>query len=114
MGNNRMPKPEGGKLHIQKNGYVYWSSASKWDNEKKRSVDNRVSIGKVVPDQQGMMYPNKKYFDIFGVDPGDKEKGKREKRAVQNPVFSPGKGKGAPPWEKGGKKIFFSRFDLNH
>lgn len=58
--------PEGGKLHIQKNGYVYWSSASRWDNEKKRSVDNRVSIGKVISDQPGMMYPNKKFFDIFG------------------------------------------------
>lgn len=67
--------PENGKLHIQKNGYVYWSNASKWDNEKKRSIDNRVSIGKVIPDQPGMMYPNKKYFDIFGVDPNDKEKG---------------------------------------
>lgn len=58
--------PESGKLHIQKNGYVYWSNASKWDNEKKRSIDNRVSIGKIIPDQPGMMYPNKKYFDIFG------------------------------------------------
>ena len=26
--------PNNGKLHIQKNGYVYWSNASKWDNEK--------------------------------------------------------------------------------
>lgn len=66
--------PSSGKLHIQKNGYVYWSNASKWDNEKKRSVDNRVSIGKVIPDQPGMMYPNKKYFDIFGIDANDEEK----------------------------------------
>ena len=66
--------PNSGKLHIQKNGYVYWSNASKWDNEKKRSVDNRVSIGKVIPDQPGMMYPNKKYFDIFGIDANDEEK----------------------------------------
>ena len=63
--------PNSGKLHIQKNGYVYWSNASKWDNEKKRSIDNRVSIGKVIPDQPGMMYPNKKYFDIFGIDSND-------------------------------------------
>ena len=63
--------PSSGKLHIQKNGYVYWSNASKWDNEKKRSIDNRVSIGKVIPDQPGMMYPNKKYFDIFGIDAND-------------------------------------------
>lgn len=63
--------PESGKLHIQKNGYVYWSNASKWDNEKKRSVDNRVSIGKAIPGQPGMMYPNKKYFDIFGLASND-------------------------------------------
>lgn len=66
--------PKNGKLHIQKNGYVYWSNASKWDNEKKRSIDNRVSIGKVVQDQPDMMYPNKKYFDIFGITPIDEEK----------------------------------------
>jgi len=66
--------PKNGKLHIQKNGYVYWSNASKWDNEKKRSIDNRVSIGKVVPDRPDMMYPNKKYFDIFGITPIDEEK----------------------------------------
>ena len=67
--------PNRGKLHIQKNGYVYWSNASKWDNEKKRSIDNRVSIGKVIPEQPGMMYPNKKYFDIFGISPSDDGKG---------------------------------------
>ena len=66
--------PESGKLHIQKNGYVYWSNASKWDNEKKRSIDNRVSIGKVIPDQPGMMYPNKKYFDIFGIETDESAK----------------------------------------
>ncbi len=66
--------PNSGKLHIQKNGYVYWSNASKWDNEKKRSIDNRVSIGKVIPEQPGMMYPNKKYFDIFGIDSNDEKK----------------------------------------
>lgn len=70
--------PKNGKLHIQKNGYVYWSNASKWDKEKKRSIDNRVSIGKVIPNQPGMMYPNKKYFDIFGIDPKHKEKGGKE------------------------------------
>ena len=65
--------PKNGKLHIQKNGYVYWSNVSKWDNEKKRSIDNRVSIGKTIPNQPGMMYPNKKYFDIFGNDHNDKK-----------------------------------------
>ena len=61
-------------LHIQKNGYVYWSSVSKWDSEKNRSIDNRVSIGKIISDQPGMMYPNRKYFDIFGVSLEDKGK----------------------------------------
>ena len=65
--------PKNGRLHIQKNGYVYWSNASKWDNEKKRSVDNRISIGKVIFDQPGMMYPNKRYFDIFGRNGLDEE-----------------------------------------
>lgn len=66
--------PKTGKLHIQKNGYVYWSNTSKWDNNKKQSIDNRISIGKVIPDRPGMMYPNKKYFDVFGIDKIDKEK----------------------------------------
>ena len=77
--------PDTGKLHIQKNGYVYWSNSSKWNNEKKQSVDNRVSIGKVIPDQPGMMYPNKKYYDIFGVDRYDKiEKGKGKQEMLNN------------------------------
>lgn len=77
--------PKNGKLHIQKNGYVYWSNASKWDNEKKRSIDNRVSIGKIIPDQPGMMYPNKKYFDIFGIDSKDEEKeGVRMANMIRN------------------------------
>ena len=67
--------PKSGKLHIQKNGYVYWSNASVWDNKKKQSVDNRISIGKVIPDQPGMMFPNQKYFDVFGIDYSDKKKG---------------------------------------
>ena len=77
--------PKSGKLHIQKNGYVYWSNASKWDKEKKRSIDNRVSIGKMIPDQPGMMFPNKKYFDIFGIDSNNKEKeGKRMDSMLSN------------------------------
>ena len=77
--------PQSGKLHIQKNGYVYWSNSSKWDSEKKRSIDNRVSIGKLIPDQPGMMYPNKKYFDIFGVAIDDEaEKDKRMKKMLSN------------------------------
>ncbi len=66
--------PTSGKLHIQKNGYVYWSNVCKWDKEKKRSIDNRVSIGRAIPAQPGMMYPNKKYFDVFGIDSDEKKK----------------------------------------
>ena len=69
--------PKSGKLHIQKNGYVYWSNTSAWDNEKKQSIDNRISIGKIIPDKPGMMFPNEKYFDIFGVNHSDKKKGGR-------------------------------------
>ena len=77
--------PEDGKLHIQKNGYVYWSNASKWDSEKKRNIDNRVSIGKIIPDQPGMMYPNKKYFDIFGIDYiDDVSEGKKMNKLLSN------------------------------
>ncbi len=77
--------PNSGKLHIQKNGYVYWSNTSKWDNNKKRSIDNRVSIGKVIPNQPGMMYPNKKYFDIFGIDPsGEEKKGTKMGNMISN------------------------------
>ena len=65
--NDPVELPSDGKLHIQKNGYVYWSNSSRWDKEKRRSVDNRVSIGKLVPDNPKLMYPNRKYFDIFGV-----------------------------------------------
>lgn len=35
---------------------------------------NRISNCKAIPDQPGMMYPNKKYFDIFGVNSNDEEK----------------------------------------
>lgn len=76
--------PSEGNLHIQKNGYVYWSNATKWNNDKKRSIDNRVSIGKIISDQPGMMYPNKKYFDIFGIKPT----GVKKEDSQMNNMFS--------------------------
>ena len=53
------------KVHILKNGYVYWYDTSKWDNTLKRTVDNRKSIGKLDPDHPGMMFPNQTYFTLF-------------------------------------------------
>lgn len=77
--------PKTGKLHIQKNGYVYWSNVSIWDNEKKRSIDNRISIGKVIPEQPGMMYPNKRYFDVFGIKNSSLAE---EKKAMDNMLIN--------------------------
>ena len=67
------------------------SSASKWDNEKKRTIDNRVSIGKIIPDQPGMMSPNKKYFDIFGIDPNSARKGATEMNNMLSNLIQPEK-----------------------
>ena len=59
-----VPIPEGGRIRIQKEMYVYWYDESKWDNEKKQTVDNRVHIGKLDPDNPGMIFPNKNYGSI--------------------------------------------------
>ncbi len=53
------------KVHILKNGYVYWYDTAKWDNDLKRTIDNRKSIGKLDPDHPGMMFPNQAYFTLF-------------------------------------------------
>ena len=76
--------PQEGKLHIQKSGYVYWANASKWDKSKRRSMDNRVCIGKIVPDEPGMMYPNKKYFGIFGDETDGVKKGGGQDNMLSN------------------------------
>ena len=61
-----VPIPEGGRIRIQKNKYVYWYDESKWDNEKKQTVDNRVSIGQLDPNNPGMIIPNKKLlYNIY-------------------------------------------------
>lgn len=63
--NKPVPLPTTGHLHTLKTGYVYWEDGGKWDNEKKQTVDGRVSIGRIDPDHKGMMFPNKNYFSIF-------------------------------------------------
>ena len=63
--NEPVPLPTTGHLHTLKTGYVYWEDDGKWDNERKQTVDGRVSIGRIDPDHKGMMFPNKNYFMIF-------------------------------------------------
>ena len=65
-----------GRVKILKNGYVYWITESHWDNDRKMTIDNRVIIGKLDESGNNKMYPNKKYFDIFGGDPDKKGKDK--------------------------------------
>lgn len=36
----------GGRARIYPSGYVYWITESKWDKALKRTVDDRVCIGK--------------------------------------------------------------------
>ena len=42
-----MEMPKGGRIYVLKNGYVYWASEWHWDRE-------------------GWLYPNARYFDLFG------------------------------------------------
>lgn len=58
-------KNTGGYPVCLKNGYVYWVTNSHWDAKKKRTVDTRTPIGKKA-DENGKMYPNKKFETIFG------------------------------------------------
>lgn len=51
--------PTTGHLHTLKTGYVYWEDGGKWDNEKRQTIDGRVSIGRIDPDHKGMMFPNR-------------------------------------------------------
>lgn len=61
-----VPIPSIGKTHIQSGKYVYWYNESKWDKSSKQTKDNRRPIGKLVPGQNNMIYPNKIYFELFG------------------------------------------------
>lgn len=61
-----VPMPvTGGKAKIYKSGYVYWITKSHWDNHKKVTIDDRTCIGKSVPDDPKMIYPNERFFKIF-------------------------------------------------
>ena len=53
-----------GKLIFLKNGYVYYATKSWWDSEKRRTIDNRISIGKMVPGESDKMFPGKNYFSF--------------------------------------------------
>ncbi len=79
-----------GKTLILNNGYVYWYTKRQWNSEKMRTVDDRLSIGKLVFTMEGfnsekdaviaakdmassenplMMWPNKNYIKLFGGNP---------------------------------------------
>ena len=51
-----VPLPTIGHLHTLKNGYIYWEDGGKWDNERKQTIDARVSIGKIAPDHEFTHY----------------------------------------------------------
>ena len=53
----------GGRINTRTNGYVYWTTKTWWDNETKNAKDNRKLIGKVLPDDETMMRPNKWYIE---------------------------------------------------
>lgn len=55
----------GGRARIYPSGYVYWITESKWDKALKRTVDDRVCIGKKVEDKDGWLYPNERFFRLF-------------------------------------------------
>ena len=62
-----LPKAlNGGRLITLSNGYVYYVTEFKWDKVKRRTVDNRVSIGKIDPNNKKMMFPGKRYYEFFG------------------------------------------------
>lgn len=69
-----IPK-EGGSVRYYPNGYVYWITTSSWDPEKRRTIDDRTCIGKKVADKPGWLYPNKRFFELFG-SVAESQKGK--------------------------------------
>ncbi|QGZ97465.1 hypothetical protein GE118_01475 [Mycoplasma sp. NEAQ87857] len=48
--------------------YVYYSISSEYQKGKKYSIDKRVLIGKIDPNNPKKMIPNAKYFEIFASD----------------------------------------------
>lgn len=67
--NKLVPTPQSGEkgtIHILKTGYVYLAYEYHWDNENRRPVEKRVSIGKVDDSDAAFMYPNDRYEQFFG------------------------------------------------
>lgn len=60
-----VPVPHIKGIKIYKNGYVYYASSQKWDNEKKRPVDNRRIIGKIDSSREGYMFPNHTFSELL-------------------------------------------------
>lgn len=59
-----VPRPERTVIITQKkNRYVYYTQGVKYHKELKRSVPSRVLIGKL--NEEGLLVPNAKYFEIF-------------------------------------------------
>ena len=55
-------------LKQAKYSYVYYFSKMYWDPDLKRTVDDRIPVGRVCRDDPTMMYPNEKWIQILGED----------------------------------------------
>ena len=66
-----VPQVEGkDAIRILTNGYVYYATNRRWDSVQKRTLEDRVPIGRLDEKNSKMMYPNKNYEKIFGtIDP---------------------------------------------
>ena len=61
---NPVELPDKKHLKILKNGYVYYFTMNKRNNDKKRPEDDRQIIGKLSEDKTKLI-PNKNYFKLF-------------------------------------------------
>ena len=59
----KIPSVKGIKKYT--NGYIYYASSQKWDSANKRPIDNRRCIGKLDPDHEGCLIPNKVFYELF-------------------------------------------------
>ena len=65
MNNLHIPLPERCTFKkTEKATYVYLTLSVKYSKEKKRTIPNRVLIGKL--DEKGLLIPNHNYIDMFG------------------------------------------------
>lgn len=65
MNNLHIPLPERSTFKkTEKATYVYLTLSVKYSKEKKRTIPNRVLIGKL--DEGGLLIPNHNYIDMFG------------------------------------------------